>query len=43
MMRLTTQTCFRPRGGLVPARGGGRGQVVQEARPKMGTNARAIS
>lgn len=34
MMRLTTQTCPRPRGGLVPARGGGRGQVVRKARPK---------
>jgi len=51
MMRLTTQTCFRPRGGLVPAvvlqarlrrDEGGRGQVVQEARPKTGTNARAV-
>ena len=43
MTRLTTQTCSRPRGGLVPvlvmeARlrrdGGGRGQVVLRARPK---------
>ena len=34
MMGLTTQTCTRSRGGLVPARGGERGQVVQSARPK---------
>lgn len=34
MMCLSTQTCTRPRGGLVPARGGGRGQVVPSARPK---------
>jgi hypothetical protein len=34
MMCLTPQTCSRPRGGIVPARGGGRGQVVPSARPK---------
>lgn len=34
MIRLIPQTCPRPRGGLVPARGGGRGQVVPSARPK---------
>jgi hypothetical protein len=34
MMCLKPQTCSRTRGGLVPALGGGRGQVVPSARPK---------